>query len=140
VAFLYVLAWRLFELVVLLGRRERTKELELLMLRRPRPAETSVSRFVIHPDGSADLTAVSTCTCSVDGRTGTVTFSERGTVTSDAIIDVERKSIDASGGLDGLRAKLEITGSTRAPASRTPVATRSAPTMTEQPFRGSSSP
>ncbi len=78
--------------------------------------ETSVSRFVIHPDGSADLTAVSTCTCSVEGRTGTVTFSERGTVTSDAIIDVERKSIDTSGGLEGLRAKLEITGSTRAPS------------------------
>ena len=78
--------------------------------------ETSVSRFVIYPDGSADLTAVSTCTCSVEGRTGTVTFSERGTVTSDAIIDVERKTIDASGGLEGLRAKLEITGSTRAPS------------------------
>ena len=78
--------------------------------------ETSVSRFVIHPDGSADLTAVSTCSCSVAGRTGTVTFGERGTVTSDAVIDVERKSIDASGGLEGLRAELEGTGSIRAPS------------------------
>src|SRR5215207_9571873 len=77
--------------------------------------ETSVSHFVIHPDGSADLTAVSTCTCSVAGRTGTVTFSERGTVTSDAIIHVERKSIDATGGLEGLRARLEINGSLTAP-------------------------
>jgi hypothetical protein len=33
VSFLYVLAWRLFELVVLLGRRERSKELEILVLR-----------------------------------------------------------------------------------------------------------
>jgi len=78
--------------------------------------ETSVSRFVIHPDGSADLTAVSSCTCSVAGRTGTVTFDERGTVTADAIIDVRRKSIDASGGLEGLRAKLDAHGSVTAPA------------------------
>jgi hypothetical protein len=77
--------------------------------------ETSVSHFVIYPDGSADLTAVSTCSCSVEGRTGTVTFSERGTVTADAIIDVERKSIDASGGLEGLSARLEINGSLTAP-------------------------
>jgi hypothetical protein len=33
VSFLYVLACRLFELVVLLGRRERSKELEILVLR-----------------------------------------------------------------------------------------------------------
>src|SRR5436190_11324860 len=77
--------------------------------------ETSVSRFVIHSDGSADLTAVSTCSCSVAGRSGTVTFSDRGTVSSDAIIHVERKSIDASGGLEGLRATLEINGSLTAP-------------------------
>jgi hypothetical protein len=78
--------------------------------------ETSVSRFVIYPDGSADLTAVTTCSCSVAGRTGTVTFSERGTVTSDAVIEVKRKSIDASGGLEGLRATLEANGSMRAPS------------------------
>ena len=30
---LYLLAWRLFELVVLLARRERSKELEILVLR-----------------------------------------------------------------------------------------------------------
>jgi putative transposase len=33
VSFLYVLAWRLFELVVLLARRERSKEIEILVLR-----------------------------------------------------------------------------------------------------------
>jgi hypothetical protein len=33
VSFVYVLACRLFELVVLLGRRERSKELEILVLR-----------------------------------------------------------------------------------------------------------
>jgi putative transposase len=33
VSFLYILACRLFELVVLLGRREHSKELEILMLR-----------------------------------------------------------------------------------------------------------
>lgn len=78
--------------------------------------ETSLSRFVIHPDGSSDLTAVSSCSCSVAGHTGTVTFSERGTVTAEAVISVERKSIDASGGLEGLRATLDINGSQRAPS------------------------
>lgn len=33
VSFLYVLACRLFELMVLLARRERSKELEILVLR-----------------------------------------------------------------------------------------------------------
>jgi len=33
VSFLYVLAWRLFELVVLLACRERSKEIEILVLR-----------------------------------------------------------------------------------------------------------
>jgi hypothetical protein len=45
-----------------------------------------------------------------------VTFSERGTVTADAVISVQRKSIDASGGLEGLRATLDINGSQRAPS------------------------
>ena len=33
VSFLYVLTWPLFELVVLLARRERSKEIEILVLR-----------------------------------------------------------------------------------------------------------
>jgi putative transposase len=32
-SFLYVALWRLFQLVVLLGRSERSKELEILLLR-----------------------------------------------------------------------------------------------------------
>ncbi len=40
--------------------------------------EVSLVHNVTHTDGSADLTAVSSCSCTVEGRTGTVTFSERG--------------------------------------------------------------
>jgi len=53
---------------------------------------------------------------SLSARTGTVTFRDRGTVNSAGIVVVQRKSIDATGDLEGLRAKLEITGPVAAPA------------------------
>jgi len=78
--------------------------------------EASLVRNVTHPDGSVDLKVVSSCTCTVEGRTGTVTFSERGTVDLAGIITVHRKIIDATGGLEGLRVKLEAIGPLAAPA------------------------
>ncbi len=78
--------------------------------------EVSLVHNVTHPDGSADLTVVSSCSCTVAGRSGTVTFSERGAVGLDGIITVRRKIIDASGELDGLRGKLEVSDPVAAPA------------------------
>lgn len=78
--------------------------------------EVSLVRNVTHPDGSADLSVVSSCSCTVEGRTGTVTFSERATVDLSGIITVDRKIIDASGDLEGLRGKLEVSDPIAAPA------------------------
>ena len=78
--------------------------------------EVSLVHNVTHPDGSADLTVVSSCTCTVEGRTGTVTFSERATVDRDGIITVHRKIIDATGDLEGLRGTLEVEAPIAAPA------------------------
>jgi hypothetical protein len=79
-------------------------------------SEVSIATYTINPDGSATITAISSCTCTVDGRTGTVTFKDRGTVSAAGAIDVHRTSIDATGELAGLQAKLEITGAVTAPA------------------------
>ncbi len=78
--------------------------------------EVSLVHNVTHPDGTADLTVVSSCTCTVEGRSGTVTFSERATVDIAGIISVDRKIIDASGALEGLRGKLEVSDPIAAPA------------------------
>ncbi|MBA3244051.1 MAG: DUF3224 domain-containing protein [Actinobacteria bacterium] len=78
--------------------------------------EVSLVHNVTHPDGSADLTVVSSCSCTVEGRTGTVTFSERATVDLAGVITVRRKIIDATGGLEGLRGRLEVSDLLAAPA------------------------
>ena len=78
-------------------------------------SEVSIATYTIHPDGSATIAAVSSCTCTVDGRTGTVTFKDRGTASATGVIDVHRTSIDATGDLAGLQARLEITGPVTAP-------------------------
>ena len=78
--------------------------------------EVSLVHNVTHPDGSADLTVVSSCSCTVEGRAGTVTFSERATIALDGIITVDRKIVDATGDLEGLRGKLEIASPVAAPA------------------------
>jgi hypothetical protein len=79
-------------------------------------SEVSIAKYTIHPDGSATISAVSSCTCTVDGRTGTVTFKDRGTASAAGVIVVHRTIIDATGELAGLQAKLEITGAVTAPA------------------------
>jgi hypothetical protein len=79
-------------------------------------SEVAVVHYVIHPDGSATITGADTCTCTIQGRTGTVTFRDRGTVSSAGIIDVYRKSIDSTGGLAGIQATMVITGPVAAPA------------------------
>ena len=78
--------------------------------------EVSLVHNVTHPDGSADLTVVSSCSCTVEGRSGTVTFSERASVDLAGIITVQRKIIDATGALEGLRGKLEVADLIAAPA------------------------
>lgn len=78
-------------------------------------AETAVAHYVIHPDGSATVMSVGTCSCTVDGRTGTVTFADEGTVSATGNISLRRESIDAGGGLAGIRAELNITGAVSAP-------------------------
>lgn len=78
--------------------------------------EVAVVHFVIHPDGSATVTGINTCSCTVDGRTGTVTFIDEGTVSAAGVISTSRKSIDATDGLAGLRAELKITGNVKEPA------------------------
>lgn len=85
--------------------------------RTPKLAHRGVSRPQRHPPRrNSDLTVVSSCTCTVEGRTGTVTFSERATVDLDGIITVDRKIIDATGDLEGLRGKLEVSDLIAAPA------------------------
>lgn len=78
--------------------------------------EVSLVHNVTHPDGSADLTVVSSCSCTVEGRTGTVTFSERASVDLAGVINVRRKIIDATGGLEGLRGRLEVNDLVAKPA------------------------
>lgn len=78
--------------------------------------EVSLVHNVTHPDGSADLTVVSSCTCTVEGRTGTVTFSERASVDLAGVINVRREIIDATGGLEGLRGRLEVNDLVAKPA------------------------
>ena len=70
--------------------------------------EVSLVHNVTHPDGGADLTVLSSCSCTVEGRTGTITFSERGMIVA-GIITVHRKIIDASGDLEGLWGTLDGT-------------------------------
>jgi hypothetical protein len=77
--------------------------------------EVSVAHYVIHADASATVSAVISCTCTVAGRAGTVTFRDRGTLSAVGVLSLHRESIDATGGLAGLRATLEITGSITAP-------------------------
>jgi Protein of unknown function (DUF3224) len=79
-------------------------------------SEVSLVHNVTHPDGTADLTVVSSCNCTVEGRTGTVTFSERAAVDLDGIITVKRKIIDATGGLEGLRGTLYVSDLLAKPA------------------------
>jgi len=79
-------------------------------------SEVSLVHNVTHPDGTADLTVVSSCNCTVEGRTGTVTFSERASVDLDGIITVKRKIIDATGGLEGLRGTLYVSDLLAKPA------------------------
>ena len=78
-------------------------------------SEVSLVHNVTHPDGSSDLTVLSSCTCTVEGRTGTVTFSERATVDLAGIITVHRKVIDAAGDLDGLGGRLDVAAPIAAP-------------------------
>jgi len=78
--------------------------------------EVSLVHNVTHPDGSADLRVVTSCTCTVEGRTGTVTFSERASVDLAGVITVRRKIIDATGALEGLRGRLEVSDLLAAPA------------------------
>ncbi len=61
-----------------------------------------------HPDGSADLTVLDSCSCTVEGRTGTITFSGRAMIVA-GHITVHSKIIDASGDLEGLRGTLVAT-------------------------------
>ncbi len=77
--------------------------------------EVSLVHNATHPDGSAHLTVLSSCSCTVEGRTGTITFSERGVIVA-GIITVHRKIIDASGDLEGLRGTLDATDPIAAPA------------------------
>jgi hypothetical protein len=77
--------------------------------------EVSVVHYVIHQDGSATITAATTCSCTVEGRTGTVTFIEKGTVSAALVISADRESIDSTGGLAGLSAELHIAGPVMAP-------------------------
>ena len=79
-------------------------------------AEVSLVHNVTRSDGSQDLTVTSSCNCTVEGRTGTVTFSERGTIDLNGIITVRRKIIDATGGLEGLRGNLYVSDLIAAPA------------------------
>jgi hypothetical protein len=78
-------------------------------------AEVAVVHYVIHPDGSATIRGVETCNCTIQGRLGTVTLSDEGTVSAAGNISVRRESIDATGGLAGLSATLYVTGSVAAP-------------------------
>ena len=78
-------------------------------------AEVAVVHYVIHPDGSATIEGVETCSCTIQGRTGTVTFIDEGTVSAGGDISVLRESIDATGGLAGISATLNVTGSVAAP-------------------------
>lgn len=78
--------------------------------------EVSVAHFVIHSDRSVTLRAESVCSCTVEGRFGTVTFLEKGVVSADGAVSIDRQTIDPTGGLAGLRAKLHITGPIAAPA------------------------
>lgn len=77
--------------------------------------EVSIVHYVIHPDGSATITGTNSCACTVEGRSGTVTFRDRGTVSAAGVIAVHRESIDATGGLAGLSAAQDITGPIAAP-------------------------
>lgn len=52
------------------------------------------------------------------GRTGTVTFSERGAVNLAGIITVHRKIIDATGDLEGLRGTIDASDPIAAPVQR----------------------
>jgi hypothetical protein len=77
--------------------------------------EVAVVHYVIHPDGSATIRGASTCSCTIEGRAGTVTFIEEGTVSAAGNISVLRRTIDATGGLAGLSATLNVTGPIAAP-------------------------
>jgi len=78
-------------------------------------AEVAIVHYVIHPDGSATINGVETCNCTIQGRTGTVTFIDEGTVSAGGDISVLRTSIDATGGLEGISATLNVSGTIAAP-------------------------
>jgi len=60
--------------------------------------------FVTHPNGTATVQGTLTCTCVVDGRTGTLTLRFEGTQAGPAAaVDGQFVVQDATGGLAGLR-------------------------------------
>lgn len=109
------------ERTLVLSYRDGTDVVRELQVRRTLTGtfsgtEVSLVHSVTHPDGSADLTVISSCTCTVEGRIGTVTFSERASIDLAGVITVRRKIIDATGALEGLRGRLEVSDLVAKPA------------------------
>ena len=77
--------------------------------------EVAVVRYAIHPDHSATIRATSSCSCTLEGKAGTVTFADEASVSAAGDISAKRKVIDATGGLAGLRSTVTVTGPIAAP-------------------------
>ena len=62
---------------------------------------------IIHPSGQINDVGTGVCTCSFEGRSGTVTFHFAGTGTA-SDVEVQATTIGATGGLQGLHSKLAV--------------------------------
>jgi len=78
-----------------------------------------VEQLVVHPTGEVELRGTDVCSCTVAGRSGTVTDRFEGQVAADGQLRGTVRSISSNGGLTGLHFEGDIAGPTTGPNAGT---------------------
>ena len=78
-----------------------------------------VEQLVVHPTGEVELRGTDVCSCTVAGRSGTLTDRFEGQVAADGQLRGTVRSISSNGGLTGLHFEGDIAGPTTGPNAGT---------------------
>lgn len=73
-------------------------------------AFTETDYFLLHADGTGNFHGVDTCSCTIDGRSGTLMIRYTGTMAADGTFVSPFVIVQATGGLAGLRGHGVSTG------------------------------
>jgi Protein of unknown function (DUF3224) len=76
-------------------------------------------QLVVHPTGEIGFRGTDVCSCTVAGRSGTLTDRIEGQVAADGQLTGTVRSISANGGLTGLHFEGDIAGPTTGPNAGT---------------------